>query len=371
MSKKLKSYPLFYVIFFFVTVFLSHGKGVFAQASTGSVNPVIWKTAYNEFSSSDFYIQVGETRFLGSENVRVSSDPGLDRTTIEIDWTENGIQMRLYVYFEKIENGMWRMYDLRTYNATGSDWIYYQTIDSIGNPVKSLVGQRSYADERIFLSKDGNAKIYCKDCSLTAFMSNVPPPSVYGYIIDFRIGIPQGETITISNDPMTGYGVNAVFLDSSGTIVKDQTDFLYTWKSENESILTLMSQSVPYPDGNCAYGILAPCPNFNVQIQGVNPGISKVLLDVTRKSDKTVVASNAFSVKVTEKNLAPSPTAILSPTNTPSPSQDDVTARLEELQGEVGELSKVVQQQQVEIGVLQKVIQSIQTFLRRLFGQGR
>ena len=336
------------------------------RASANSVNPVIWKTAYTELSSSDFYIQIGEARFLGTGNVRVSSDPGMDRTTLELEWKENGIGMRLYLYFEKIENGMWQMYDLRTYNAYGTDWIYYKTVDENGNPVKSLVGQRNFQNERTFLSKDGSAKIYCKDCSITAFISNVPPPSVYGYILDFRIGIPQNETITISNDPMTGYGVNAVLLDSSGSIVKDQSDFSYNWKSENESILTVTSISVPYPDGNCAYGVLAPCPNFNVQIQGENPGISRVLLDVMRKSDRTVIASNAFTVKVIEKNQSPLPILTPTPVSSAAPSQD-VTAQLEELQGEVGRLSETVMQQQKSINIIQRIIRSIQTFLRRLF----
>lgn len=356
-------------VFFIIIGLLFCFPRNFAQVSAESVNPVIWKTAYNEFSSSNFYIQIGETQFLGAGNVRVHSDPGIDRSTLELEWTENGIQMRLYFYFEKIENGMWQMYDLRTYNAKGSDWIYYKVADANGNPVKSLVGQRDYRDERVFLSEDGSAKIYCKDCSITAFISNVPPPSVYGYILDFRIGVPQNETITISNDPSTGYGVNAVLLDSSGNVVMNQSDFSYTWKSENESILAITASSIPYPDGNCAYGILAPCPNINVQIKGLNPGISRVLLDVMRKSDRTVVASNAFTVKVIEKNLVPPPTVTPIIKNTPTPAQDEVTAQLRELQGEVGRLSKTVQQQQTDIGIIQKILKSIQAFLRRLFGQ--
>ncbi len=336
------------------------------RASANPVNPVIWKTAYNEFSSSDFYIQIADERFLGSDNARVSSDPGMERTTLELEWVENGVQMRLYFYFKKVENGMWRMYDLRTYNAEGTDWIGYPSYDELGNPVESLVGQRNYAYERTFLSKDGKARIYCKECSITAFISNVPPPSVYGYILDFRIGIPQNETITITNDPNTGYGVNAVLLDSSGEVVKDQSDFSYHWSAENESILAIMAQSVPYPDGNCAYGVLAPCPNFNVQIRGVNPGISRVLLDVMRKSDRTVVVSNAFSVRVIEKSQSPPPTVAPTPASSGSP-LEDVTAQLEELQGEVGRLSETVQQQQAQISIIQRIIQSIQSFLQRIF----
>jgi len=334
------------------------------------INPVIWKTAYNEFSSSNFYIDISGQRFYGNDDVRVSSDPGLDKTTLELNWTENSVPMRLYFYFEKIDNGMWQLYDLRTYNATGSDWIYYGPNDSLGNPVKSLIGHRDFYADREFFSKSGIAKIHCDDCSITAFMSNALPPSIHGYTVDFRIGLVQNETITISNDPMTGYGVNAVLLDSSGEVVKDQSDFSYNWKAENDSILTLLPQSVDYPDGNCAYGVLAPCPKFNVQIKGKNPGITRVILDVIRNSDKTVVASNAFSVKVIDKKVEPSLSPTPSnnrPTPTPTPDNSNVTGRLEELEGEVGNLTEQLHQQQQQIGILQKIVNSIQSFLQRLF----
>jgi hypothetical protein len=353
-----------FVYFVLASLFV---RPIFAQGTIGTANPVIWKTAYNEFSSSNFYIQIGERTFYGSDAIRVNSDPGIDKTTLELEWKENDITMRFYLYFEKIENGMWQLYDMRTYNATGTDWIYYQPVDSLGNSASSLIGQRNYAYERTFLSQDGSAKIYCKECSITAFISNIAPPSVHGYVIDFRIGIPQNETITITNEPNTGYGVNAVLMDASGSVVKDQSDFTYSWKVENTSTLSIYAQGVPYPDGNCAYGILAPCPDFNVQIRGINPGISRVLLDITRKSDQTVVASNAFTVRVIEKTLSPTP--IPSPTVkiTPTLVQDDVTAQLTELQGEVGRLTNVVEKQQVEITVLQRIIQTIQEFLKNLF----
>ncbi len=96
-------------------------------------------------------------------------------------------------------------------------------------------------------------------------------------------------------------------------------------------------------------------------------GISRVLLDITRKSDQTVVASNAFTVRVIEKTLSPTPSPSPTVKITPTLVQDDVTAQLTELQGEVGRLTNVVEKQQVEITVLQRIIQTIQEFLKNLF----
>lgn len=354
-----------------ITLFFLAAGYVLAQTPP---NPVIWKTAYNEFSSSDFYIQIGQTSFLGSGNVRVHADPGVNRSTLELDWEENNVTMRLYFYFEKVENGMWQLYDLRTYNSQGSDWIYYNVIDTSGNPVKAPVGQRDYRSERTFSSKDGSAKIFCKECGITAFISTPLNPSVHGYSVDFRIGIPQNETITITNDPMTGYGVNAVLMDTNGGVVTNQTDFSYSWKTENDSVLSLHAQGVPYPDGNCAYGIQAPCPEFNVQITGKNPGISRVLLEVIRQSDNAIIASNTFSVKVIDKSPSPFPTSTPAPVSTPirdatpTATPGTVVDQLEELRGEVGRLSKTVERQQTDVNLLMKIIQAIQAFFLRVFG---
>jgi hypothetical protein len=349
-------------------VFLLCPQQIFAQDDTSSINPVFWKTPYNELSSSDFFIQIGDKRFLGNGVVDVKSDPGLEKSTLELTWREDGVQMRMFMYFQMLDNGMWEMYDLRTYNATGSDWLYYSTTDKLGNPVKSLPGYRNYQHERVFVSKDGSGKIYCKDCGITAFKSSAPPPSIYGYAIDFRIGLPENETIILSTDPGAGYGVNAVLFDSSGNIVTDQSNFSYKWRAENDSVINIYSRSIPYPDGNCAYKILAPCPNFNVQISGKAPGISRVLLDVKRKSDNVIVASNAFTVRVIENTSIPTSSPTIRPS--PAPSQEgESISELEELQGEVGRLSLEVNKQQKQLNFLQNIIQSIQDFIRKLFGK--
>jgi hypothetical protein len=285
---------------------LSLSFSVANQAVSQSfVNPVIWKTAYNEFASSNFYIQIGQKSYYGSDRVLVRSDPGIDNTTLELDWTEKGIQMRLYFYFTRIDNLMWQLTDLRSYNNTGNDWIYYQTSDTNGNPVRSLLGQRNFHSERTFLSTDGQAQIHCKDCSLTAFINNLPPPSIHGYSLDFRIGIPQNETITLTTEPNTGYGVNAVLFDSSGKVVADQSGLTYSWKTENTSIVNFYPISVPYPNGMCAYGIQAPCPYSNVQLSGSAPGVTRMILDVVRQSDSKVIATGFFPVRVVDENTQP------------------------------------------------------------------
>jgi len=80
-------------------------------------NKIIWKTPYAKLLSDDFYIQIGESKFFGKDPISIRSDPGVERTTLEVIWRENNVEMRLFMYFKKIENNMWEMYELRSYNG--------------------------------------------------------------------------------------------------------------------------------------------------------------------------------------------------------------------------------------------------------------
>lgn len=339
--------------------------------ASAKINPIVWKTSYNQLASSDFHIRIGNQYFYGVEPMRITSDPGTSYTTLENIWKENGIEMRLFMYFKKIDTNMWEMYDLRAYNATGSDWIYYSPKDSLGNTISSLLGYRNFSSERIFLPTASgiDAEIYCKDCSITAFMPQLVPLSIYGYGIDFRVGIPKNETITLSTDPMSGYGVNASLVDSSQEVVKDQSNFTYRWSLANEQIATLSPQSIPYPDGKCAYEILPPCPPINVQIVGKNPGVTQVLLEIRRKSDQVIAASGSFDIKVVEmvKEVIFSPAPTISPSSTPSQEVVRLQKELSQLQGEVGNIKNDVVAQKEEINVIQKILTQIQEFFRRFF----
>lgn len=338
-----------------------------ARAQT---NPLVWKTTYNQLASSDFYIRIGQHYFYGNNPMRITSDPGTSYTTLENIWQENDIEMRLFMYFRRIPNNMWEMYDLRSYNSDGRDWIEYSPSDSLGNQITSLVGQRNFASERLFRPKDTtiDAEIYCQDCSITAFIPQLVPISSSGYGIDFRIGLTKDQTITLTTDPMSGYGVNAVLVDSTQTIVQDQTGFNYLWHVENNQIVSLSPQTIPYPGGGCAYDIHPPCPLMNAQLSGKKSGVTEVILDIQRASDLVIVASNSFAVKVVDSIPplinSPSPSA-----SVPSTELIKIKQELQQLQGEVGVIQKDVSTQKEEISTLRQIIDKILTFFNKIFGR--
>jgi len=271
-------------------------------------NTINWSTSYASLKSDNFYIRIGDKKFYGKEPIKIQSNPGTDKTTLEATWNENGLEMRMFMYFQKTDNGEWEMYELRSYNGEQQgDWIYYK--DSLGNGVSSIPGYHNYHDNRVFVAADGrDAEIFCDKCSINAFLKNDLPISESGYNLEFLIGLPAGKIITISNQPLTGYGINVLLKNNQGEVIRDQNNFNYQWTVNYPEIVYLTVGNLDYGSGKCAYNINYPCPQNHIEISGLKPGKATISLKVSRNSDGVVVAQNSFPVLVT----AITPTSIAS-----------------------------------------------------------
>lgn len=85
-----------------------------------------WHTQVVSLQADAVSIDVGGRTFHVPADAQVHSDPG-DATyqTLELDWTEQGIEQRLYMYFAA-DPANWWLSEIRTYNgARPGDWIYY------------------------------------------------------------------------------------------------------------------------------------------------------------------------------------------------------------------------------------------------------
>lgn len=270
-------------------------------------NPINWATPYASLKANDFFIRIGEQKFYGQEPISISSNPGADRTTLEAIWREKDVEMRMFMYFRKKENNMWEMYELRTYNGNNpGDWIYYQ--ESLGNKIESLIGYQNYDQERKFTALNGlDAEVYCRECSINAFLSQNLNPSPEGYILEPLIGLPEGKIITIINDPMVGYGVDVLLKDQRGEIVKNQQGMIYRWEVENSNIAQIFPKILGPAGNNCLYDIQPPCPLAHVDISGLNPGKTVIKIEVIREIDNVSLASASFPVSVVAKQSLPHP----------------------------------------------------------------
>lgn len=265
-------------------------------------NKVNWETPFASFSSSDFYIRIQDKKFYGQEPIYISSNPGIDKTTLEATWKENNVEMRLFMYFRLKNNKEWEMYQLSSYNGKNpGDWIFYNL--SSDKPISGFLGDQNYFDEKKFFPRNGeNAEIFCRSCSINAFLNKIATPYDKDYLLEPVIGLPKDKIITINNDPMTAYGVTVILKDKTGNIVDNQSDFFYQWSVSSPNIVSLKIGPIIDENNNCWYGIKKPCPENYVNIFGINPGRVEIKAEVLRKTDKSFIASTSFPVIVTNKD---------------------------------------------------------------------
>lgn len=384
-SKNL-SRKILYLVVCIPLLLLTFFDGDLANAQARAVNPIVWKSEFASLASSNFYIRIGSDYYYGNESVTVKSDPGDRFTTLEMTWRENELPMRAYLYFRKTTDNFWEMHDIRTYNGTNpGDWIYYTAEDEQGNKVSGLVGESYFTNTRRFIPVNNrDAEVFCKDCSISAFMTRSSKVSPEGFALDIVTGLQSNQTITLIANSKTGYGVNSILRDGLGQLITDQSGLNYVWKSKNESIAIVQPDNIEYAEGGCAYGIQKPCPYMNGQISGISPGVTTILVSVQRNG--TDIASGEFYVKVLSNSVrptaTPSPiTAIPSPsspntyTNPPSPSPSPISnpeseklmQELEALKGKVGEIEVEVANQSKDINALQRIVLSIRRFIQRFF----
>jgi len=105
------------------------------RAATGEPTPtpagtsVNWQTPYAYFRADNFRIVANGKTFYAnvSSPINVHSDPGSPTyTTLEVIWQENGVEMRLFIYFNS-DGQKWWSPEIRIYDGkTPSNWITFK-----------------------------------------------------------------------------------------------------------------------------------------------------------------------------------------------------------------------------------------------------
>ena len=97
-----------------------------AQEAGSTDNAVAWVTDRVSLEADDFRILADGVEFLGSAGAELNSDGGdSSYTTLEVEWQERGVEMRLFMYFEAV-GGVWHCYEMRIYDGhQDGDWIYF------------------------------------------------------------------------------------------------------------------------------------------------------------------------------------------------------------------------------------------------------
>jgi hypothetical protein len=103
----------------------------YARNCLGNQNRINWETNSATLSADNFYITANGKTFYGKSDpntppMSILSDPGNPTyTSLEVMWVEQGVQMRLFIYFTS-DGKQWWSEEFRTYNGQPQgDWIYY------------------------------------------------------------------------------------------------------------------------------------------------------------------------------------------------------------------------------------------------------
>lgn len=102
-------------------------------------NHIDWNTNTVSLHADNFYILADGKLFTAqTADLQIHSDPGWETyTTLEAIWHEQGVEMRLFIYFG-VHSGTWWMDETRTYNGRNpGDWIYFAPVggNSTGFPL--------------------------------------------------------------------------------------------------------------------------------------------------------------------------------------------------------------------------------------------
>jgi hypothetical protein len=125
-----------------------------------------WHTQVAALEADSVAIDAGGRTFSVPANADVASDPG-DSTyrTLELTWTDQGVEQRLFIYFAADSTNWW-VSEMRTYNgAQQAQWIYYSA-----SQVKAARG-RSYLGDLDLAGTggNGNGRLRIENMRLTAF----------------------------------------------------------------------------------------------------------------------------------------------------------------------------------------------------------
>lgn len=128
-------------------------------------------------TADGFYILADGKKYLGKTgDLKLNSDYGDNGnfTTLEAIWTENDVEMRLFMYFYK-DDKTWWLSEARTYNGQKyGDWIYYnqnsltKLVEDTGE--KSLITLDLISDP----GQKYQGKIHFENIKLQPFITSTP-----------------------------------------------------------------------------------------------------------------------------------------------------------------------------------------------------
>lgn len=119
---------------------------------------------------------------------------------------------------------------------------------------------------------------------------NIKPSPVPGVI---NMVLTPGTDINMKVNQ--GYASRVELRDSNDDVLKDQSDFDFSWTAEDPSFgYFIFGEDCYYS----LYDIQPPCPKINMTFNSTKTGSTKVKVKVTKKSENKVIGEGTFNINV-------------------------------------------------------------------------
>ena len=184
-------------------------------------------------SASAVTIEAGGVVFTPVEPVTIHSDPGTwnEYTTLELEWPQHGVDMRLYIYFSSDGTDWWSN-EIRTYDGSREgEWITYT-----GEFFRSALGAPFSGNLNVAASDHGvDAKLQITDLVLEAFRR---PDACQTKASPFALE-PDIDALEVTGVPQ-GYGLGVTLLDTSTcTVSASASDVRYMWRAGASDVVAV------------------------------------------------------------------------------------------------------------------------------------
>jgi len=171
-------------------------------------NSVGWITGNVHLSASNFYLNIdGNNLFIDNNStLSIHSDPGNSvYTTLETTWEENGVEMRLFMYFSRDPStNRWRVTEIRTYNGSNpGNWLFYPGFEGTD------AGSAYYTGNANYYSNDGRGVVHFENLTLQLYFAGIstptptpgitPPPTVRPFEILLKLKGVDGDGANLAN----------------------------------------------------------------------------------------------------------------------------------------------------------------------------
>lgn len=253
----------------------AHGAaGATARPDDATANAIDWSTPFVSVRADDFQIAVDGTTFLGqTAGASLHSDPGTETyTTLERIWMENGVEMRLFIYFHSDGKDFWAS-EIRIYDRQANgDWLTLT-----GEWFRSPLGQ-SFAGD-LDLSFGGKGRLTMRGVELQAFRT---PRACLGQNAGYAMEVLY-PTIELTTAPGSGFGAAVRLRDQQCEPVLDTSSFIFVWSIDDPAIIEITSGS----------------ETSRVDLRGSSAGETTLRVQAERRSDGAVVAEATMDVIVT------------------------------------------------------------------------